>query len=141
MGKKKNFEEANVPLSAMIDVVFLLLIYFVVTQKPVIEDVYIPADLPAPPAQPPPTPPPPPFKITVIEGSGSDYLDQYAINGRRYSLREIESMLSNMQPTDVIITCDPNSLHRKLIKLMDTLQVKGFNKFSMVDDKVTPFRP
>jgi len=39
---------ASVPLSSMIDVVFLLLIYFIFTQKPVVEDIYLQLDLPAP---------------------------------------------------------------------------------------------
>lgn len=37
---------ASVPLSSMIDVVFLLLIYFIFTQKPVVEDIYLQLDLP-----------------------------------------------------------------------------------------------
>ena len=48
--KRTNIDEkaAEVPLSSMIDVVFLLLIYFILTQKPVIEDVHLQVDLPAP---------------------------------------------------------------------------------------------
>ena len=53
--KKSNIDEkaAEVPLSSMIDVVFLLLIYFILTQKPVIEDVHLQVDLPAPELRPP----------------------------------------------------------------------------------------
>ncbi|NCU27823.1 biopolymer transporter ExbD, partial [Candidatus Nomurabacteria bacterium] len=40
--------DAEVPLSAMIDVVFLLLIYFIVSQKPIVEDTHLAIDLPAP---------------------------------------------------------------------------------------------
>ena len=39
---------ASVPLSSMIDVVFLLLIYFIFTQKPVVEDIHLQLDLPSP---------------------------------------------------------------------------------------------
>ncbi len=46
--KLNNDVMAAVPLSSMIDVVFLLLIYFIFTQKPVVEDVYLALDLPAP---------------------------------------------------------------------------------------------
>ncbi len=52
MARKKvqidNSVSAAVPLSAMIDVVFLLLIYFIMTQKPVVEDIYLQLNLPAP---------------------------------------------------------------------------------------------
>ena len=40
--------DANFPLSSMIDVVFLLLIFFLVTQKPNTEEVMINVELPAP---------------------------------------------------------------------------------------------
>ena len=40
--------DASFPLSSMIDVVFLLLIFFLVTQKPVTEEVMINVELPAP---------------------------------------------------------------------------------------------
>ena len=40
--------DASFPLSSMIDVVFLLLIFFLVTQKPITEEVMINVELPAP---------------------------------------------------------------------------------------------
>ncbi len=45
--KKGSVVEAEIPMSSMIDVVFLLLIYFVVTQKPIIEDTLLGINLPS----------------------------------------------------------------------------------------------
>ncbi len=139
---KKNQEEAAVPLSAMIDVVFLLLIYFIITQKPIIEDVFLTADLPAPNPAPPSEPPPPPFKIDVIEGQGATAVDQYRIDGRTMSLKEIEARLqATPRETTVIISCDPNGIHKKLVNLLDILQYLKFTKLNLVDDMSVRFRP
>ena len=45
--KKKKIEEGEVPLSAMIDVVFLLLIYFVITYSSTPVEAHIAMNLPA----------------------------------------------------------------------------------------------
>ncbi len=138
---KKNKEEAAVPLSAMIDVVFLLLIYFIITQKPIIEDVFHPADLPT-------APPPievkierPPFKIDVIEGKGEHASQQYRIDGRTLSLQEVQDQLAIMpRETTVILSCDPNSPHYKLINVLDILSHMQFLKLNLVDDPSIKFR-
>ena len=39
--------EAEVPLSSMIDIVFLLLMYFIATQKPIIEETLLGVNLPS----------------------------------------------------------------------------------------------
>ena len=44
MGKKRKrieVAEAEVPMSSMIDIVFLLLIYFILTQKPIIDETLL----------------------------------------------------------------------------------------------------
>lgn len=139
MGRKRTEEEANVPLSAMMDVVFLLLIYFVFTQKPIIEDVHLGCDLPSPDSSStPPEKPVPPFKIDVIEDKDPDV---YRIDGRRMDFTRLATRL-NQIPTDVtvIINCDPNAKHQKLIRLLDLLNEKEFTKLNLVDDMSVHFR-
>ena len=41
-------EQAEVPMSSMIDVVFLLLIYFIITQKEQISEAHLAVNLPTP---------------------------------------------------------------------------------------------
>ncbi len=73
MARKKiqidNSVSAAVPLSAMIDVVFLLLIYFIMTQKPVVEDIYLQLNLPSPNPAPSASDsePPPILRIDVMK--------------------------------------------------------------------------
>ena len=45
--KKRVEEEAEVPLSAMIDVTFLLLAYFLITSSPVIEEAHVAINTPS----------------------------------------------------------------------------------------------
>ena len=67
--KLENTVSASVPLSSMIDVVFLLLIYFIMTQKPVVEDIYLQLNLPSPNAAPTDSDkePPPILRIDVFK--------------------------------------------------------------------------
>ena len=56
--KKRNDESLAVPMSQMIDVVFLLLIYFVVTMKDEISEAHLAINLPSAGAAPAPSPVP-----------------------------------------------------------------------------------
>ena len=48
MARRKPPEPTEVPMSAMIDVVFLLLIFFIATKKPTIAETHVAINLPAP---------------------------------------------------------------------------------------------
>lgn len=136
--RKPKADEANVPLSAMIDVVFLLLIYFVVTQKPIVEDVHLSADLPSPNRGKPPPDIKPPFKIDVIDDADPNL---YRIDGRKLDFSQIAGRLATMSSeTTVIINCDPNARHEKLIRLLDELGSKDFKKLNITNDMSVSFR-
>lgn len=130
-------DEGSTPMSAMIDVVFLLLIYFVVTQTPILEDVHLGVDIPnAPP--PSSTKLIPPFKIDVIDDADPGV---YRIDGRRLDFTQVAGRLSVMNPeTTVVINCDPNARHEKLIRLLDELDNKDFRKLNITNDLSVPFR-
>ena len=82
--KKKRIEtEAEVPLSAMIDVTFLLLTYFIMTQTEVIEEAYIAMNMVAPNPGPPPEVKPTIFDIKVFS-------ENYYCQGRAF--KEIDSL-------------------------------------------------
>ena len=67
--------DAGFPLSGMIDVVFLLLIFFLVTQKPLTEEVMINVELPAPDMSNPSAAPLIPVTIDVDKDS-RDNIDE-----------------------------------------------------------------
>ncbi|MEN9360125.1 MAG: Biopolymer transport protein ExbD/TolR [Verrucomicrobiota bacterium] len=72
-------EAAEVPISAMIDVTFLLLIYFVVMQKEVKEESFVAVNAPSPGTQ--PITPPVTFDLTVQS-------DGYYFQGQPYARPE-----------------------------------------------------
>lgn len=145
--KKRNIKmkDAEVPLSAMIDVVFLLLIYFIVSQKPVVEDTHLAVDLPAPGASKKTNEKPPSLlKIDVAKlANKSD--EYYHVNDSPYHIKDLEVYLKDIAETDrdttIIINCDPNAKHKKLIKLLDMCAQFGLTKLNLVNDESVYFQP
>ena len=152
--------DASFPLSGMIDVVFLLLIFFLVTQKPITEEVMINVELPADPLIP----------ITIdVDKYSRDNIDEidarlfalgeqddpnevlkderlyYSFNGSApmeiSRLRErLEAVARADANSTIIIKCDPNVKYRKLIRVLDLCSELGLNSRQLVD-KVKPFIP
>ncbi len=140
--------ESEVPLSSMIDIVFLLLIFFVVTQKPIIEETLLGVDLPSPkPIVTPPPPPPPFFSIDVNKQSDDLVrdLDVYYVNGMRWNFEDLSLQLKKTGQTNpdqtIIINCGPNARHQKLVQVLDSCAAAGLSKLNMVDDESIKFVP
>ncbi|OGV53901.1 MAG: hypothetical protein A2X49_15590 [Lentisphaerae bacterium GWF2_52_8] len=144
--KKRKFDvkDAEVPLSAMIDVVFLLLIYFIVSQKPIVEDTLLGMDLPAPGGKPKSDKPMTMLTIDVAKlAKNSD--DVYHVNGQPFFFNDLKNFLKqtaeNDKDTTIIVNCDPNAKHKKLIRLLDTCQEYGMTKLNLVNDESIKFVP
>ena len=160
--------DASFPLSGMIDVVFLLLIFFLVTQKPLTEEVMINVELPAPDMSNPTAAPLIPITIDVDKDS-RDNIDEidarlvalgdrddpnevlkderlyYSFNGSApmevSRLRErLEAIARADANSTIIIKCDPNVKYRKLIRVLDLCSELGLNSRQLVD-KMVPFVP
>ena len=146
--------DASFPLSSMIDVVFLLLIFFLVTQKPVTETVA--AD--------------PLIPITIdVDKYSRDNIDEidarlaalsdrddpnevlkderlyYSFNGSApMEVSKLRDRLAAVAAADanstIIIKCDPNVKYRKLVRVLDLCSELGLNSRQLVD-KVMPFVP
>ncbi|NOY74856.1 MAG: biopolymer transporter ExbD [Kiritimatiellaeota bacterium] len=161
MSKRKRIkiEEAEVPLSSMIDVVFLLLIYFIVTQKPIVEETLLSCDLPSPGGKPPKNQPtmltidvvrfyPNPNNSKVIDAKDLNY---YYLNKRRWKFnspnasndlrRQLVAIAKNDKDQTVIINCGPNATHQKLIQILDACAEAGLTKLNVVDDDGIKFSP
>ena len=160
--------DASCPLSSMIDVVFLLLIFFLVTQKPITEEVMINVELPAPDMSTIAADPLIPITIDVdkysrdnIDGIDarlaalSDRDDPnevlkderlyYSFNGSApMEVSRLRERLAAVAAADanstIIIKCDPNVKYRKLIRVLDLCSELGLNSRQLVD-KVKPFIP
>ncbi len=149
--KLENGVAASVPLSSMIDVVFLLLIYFIFTQKEVVEDVHLQLNLPAPQSSSANEEPPPMLRIDVFENSqDNDTATYYAVNtakegaGRAMEFAELQSYLKivadNSTETTIVLNCGPNANHDKLIKILDLCNSLGLTELNLLNADVV-FEP
>lgn len=122
---KKKEERCEVPIAAMIDVVFLLLVYFIVTSTQVIDEAYVQVNLPG---------------KSNLEKT-SETLDVYVFDsgyelmGRRYDYQEIEKYFTGLAQVlddpSVNIKVSQKAEHHKLVRLLDLLNKVKVNKFSL----------
>ena len=122
--------EGELEMTPMIDVVFQLLIYFIVTIKPV--DVVTNLDVfrPAPnPNQPPDTKPPNLLRLGV-------YQDGYTLNDNPVSLDAMDSALARIARIDagqtIMITVSAFSDHGALVRTLDLCAKNGLRSLSVV---------
>lgn len=130
--KRKGIDapEGELEMTPMIDVVFQLLIYFIVTIKPV--DVITNLDVfrPAPnPNQPPDTKPPNLLRLGV-------YQDGYTLNDNPVSLDAMDSALARIARIDagqtIMITVSAFSDHGALVRALDLCAKNGLRSLSVV---------
>ena len=126
--KKNKGDAAQLEMTPMIDVVFQLLIFFIVTLKQ--EDILSHLDVSRP--QPSDEPPPEikPELLTIMV-----YRDGYIMNGRRISRGSLDKRLAKMatysKEISVVIKCMPDSPHAKLIALLDICAKTGLENLSV----------
>lgn len=134
MRKRKTRNSGETPkleMTPMIDVVFQLLIFFIVSLKQ--EDILSRLDIsrPAPDSRPPPEQINELLQITV-------YKDGYVLSGRRVSINELQRQLTRLagfsKKISVVIKCTGDSPHSLLVRLLDVCALAGMqnlNVFSM----------
>lgn len=131
MRKSKSRNRGDSPkleMTPMIDVVFQLLIFFLVTLKQ--EDILSKLEVsrPAPDTRPPPEVPPDLLTITVYE-------DGYVLKGRRVSLPRLEQRLMRLAQystkLSVVIKCTGGSPHKHLVRLLDICAKAGLSNLSV----------
>ena len=128
--KRPEAEEPALSMTPMIDVVFQLLIYFIVTIKPI--DVVTNLDVfrPAPDkSAPKDTPPPNLVRLGV-------YKDGYTVNEVAATLPVLDQALARLAALDanqtIMITVSAFSEHGQLIKALDWCAKNGLKSLSIV---------
>jgi len=101
-------------LTAMIDVAFQMLAFFIVTVQPV--DVLTNIDACRPSPAPEPSPPAM-IRITVAESG-------YALNEQPMDFKEMETLMTRLaqrgsRDRNVLILCDSKSIHAQLVRVLD----------------------
>lgn len=114
--RNSSSQEDKLQLAAMVDVVFLLLVFFVLTLQT--EDILasLPVSKPGTEITPPPTPPPPMLRIQVMP-------DGYYANNKKTTIESLEVALTKIASysttQDIIIICSMKSMHTRLVVLLD----------------------
>ena len=132
--KKRNDESLAVPMSQMIDVVFLLLIYFVVTMKDEISEAHLAINLPsagAPPAA------AEELKVIKIFVERTGYSYQLPPRPRRgVSAKDLETFLETNKDkaakSDLIISVSPLTSMQQLVTVLDFAAKNGYTKLNVL---------
>ena len=141
--RRNNCFKSEMPLSSMIDVVFLLLVYFIVTQRPIIDESYLGVNLPGEDKGPRP-PLEPPFLIEVRNSSENHENEKYYMNDNAMEISEIAEILERQArifpERNIIISCGPNARHQKLVKLLDLSNDIGVKNISIINNEYIAFK-
>jgi len=134
--RKGSKVEAEIPMSSMIDIVFLLLIYFIVTQKPIIEETLIQSNLPdGQPSQNRGFP----LKIDVFQEDGELYRVMNHIWKPKALFEYLDGISENDPEQPIIINCGARAKHKKLIKLLDACAAAELTNLNVVNDESKSF--
>lgn len=140
--KRIRIKQAEVPMSSMIDVVFLLLIYFLVVHKPIVESTFLKSGLPDPTDR-SKVKNPDFLRIDVLKHGNDDGHFYYRMNNRLWKDQNLFSYLEKAGQDNpdkpIIVTCGPNARHQKLITLLDACAEAQFTNINIVNDASIPF--
>jgi biopolymer transport protein ExbD len=123
------------PMTPMIDVVFQLLIYFLVTFSTPDVLAHLDISRPAPDkSQTEQRTPPKMIRVNIFAEGGLE--NGYSLNGRTLSRTELASILERLsgfsKNQTVLITCAGGSEHAKLVGVLDVCAASGLNKLSVI---------
>jgi len=127
--KKNLFAEDSTPISAMIDIVFLLLIYFILTQKPIIEDTLLEFS---------PTVKNNTKPVSSIKNFGIIEVGEqtFSLDGQKIMFEQVEPCLRTLYKTDkdiqIIIFCSDQAKHSKLVSVLDCCRLTGIKDVSVM---------
>jgi len=122
-------EEAAVDLTPMLDVVFIMLIFFIVTTS-FVKEAGIDVNKPkAAQAQKKPTA----TIFIAIRPNGEIHMDKRVVDIERVSAT-IEKLLAESPTDTVIIQADKEAKHGVVVKVMDQIKAAGIDKISIAAD-------
>ena len=127
MRKKR---ETIVPdITPLIDVVFILLIFFIVSSVFKKEELALILDLPSSQAQ--------EHEIEPKEISIEINKNKLAIYGKEISFEEFDKKLSeiNDKKNNIIVRIDKDVIYERIVKVLDSLQKYDLNNLSLVTKK------
>ncbi len=120
---KRESEEAAIDLTPMLDVVFIMLIFFIVTTSFVKEAG---VDVNRPKASQAKSKPSATIFL-AIRANGEVWLDKRAVDVERVGA-QIEKMLAESPTDTVIVQADKESKHGVVVSVMDQIKLAGIEK-------------
>ena len=135
MARKHNFnlggeeEESSIDLTPMLDVVFIMLIFFIVTASFIKEaglDVNRP-DAPVTESQPEEA-----NILVVVDANNDIYIDRRLIDPRAVRAN-IERLHAENPSGSVVIQPNPRSANKMLVTIMDAARLAGVYSISIAD--------
>ncbi|RKQ70879.1 outer membrane transport energization protein ExbD [Litorimonas taeanensis] len=121
--KNTQADEADVDMTPMLDIVFIMLIFFIVTAT-FLDETAIDLTQPPPPPD-TPNPPDAPRAITVfVDARNQCSVDERRTNCDRVTLA-VERLLADKPGASVILRLDERAQHKILVELKDGLDAGG----------------
>jgi biopolymer transport protein ExbD len=124
-------EAGELQMTAMIDVVFQLLIYFIVTIKPIDVIAHLDVFRPSPEKKQEQLETPP--KMIRIQVLPDGY---FTINDRPVGMPEMDNLITKLASIDVnqtiMIMCSAQSRHEDLVRVLDLCAKSGLTSLSVV---------
>ncbi len=128
--KRPESVPAEIPMTPMIDVVFLMLIYFLITLRP--EDVVARLDVYRPQTDDRPREDAPPPNLVRI----GVYPLGFTLNDRTLGLSHMETVLNRLASHDpnqtVVIMVHKESDHEQLVRVLDICAKTGMRNLSVM---------
>lgn len=128
--RKKNRHTVNMPLTSLIDIVFLLLIYFLLTTNFIVDEG-IKIKLPQAKASAPQTQ----KEITVyVDQDGKAFLENKEVPlGSLF--KKLKEMIGGQEDKLVVIKADRSVVINKAVKVMDIAKSAGAGKLCLATEK------
>ena len=127
--KRKSPEQLAVPMSSMIDVVFLLLIYFIVTAREEVSEAHLAVNLPAPGSAKVSENKPQMMELEVHPG----YL---SVRGMRLPVNEVADTLMRLGKNDpditVMVKVNMSARAEDLVTALDLCKAASLNNLNVV---------
>ena len=130
--KRTNSDKVSLEMTPMIDVVFQLLIFFIVTLKQEDITAYLEAMRPMPDPNPGPVLQEP---TTISIGKYPDGKNMIVLDGTGVTEPQLRERLSRMARTNsevtIMIKCTDNSAHGILVRVLDVCNDVGLRKLAV----------
>ena len=127
--RKKPRETITPDITPLIDVVFILLIFFIVSSVFKKEELALVLNLPSSKAQ--------ELEVEPKEISLEISKDKLAIYGKEVSIEELDLKLAEIKDKkkNIIVRIDKDVIYEKIVKVLDNLQKYELNNLSLVTKK------